>query len=41
MGPRNASRTPDAVSSKQEEPPEQLATVEYPEDDIKPEDIPF
>ncbi len=40
LGPRT-SRTPDAVSPKQEEPPEQLATVEYPEDEIKPEDIPF
>ena len=44
MGPRNAggSRTPDAVSPKQEEvAPETLETVEYPEDDIKPGDIPF
>ncbi|KKT41798.1 hypothetical protein A2W54_02540 [Candidatus Giovannonibacteria bacterium RIFCSPHIGHO2_02_43_13] len=41
MGPRNSSRTPDAVSPKQEEPPEALATVEYPEDEIRPEDIPF
>lgn len=45
MGPRpqgGGSRTPDTASSKQEEPsPEQLATVEYPEDDIKPDDIPF
>jgi|SRR3989344_3190647 len=44
LGPRppgGGGRTPDAVSPKQEEPPEQLATVEYPEDEIKPEDIPF
>ncbi len=45
MGPRppagGAGRTPDAVNPRQEAPPEELATVEYPEDDIKPEDIPF
>lgn len=43
MGPRaSGSRTPDATSPKQEdEAPEQLATVEYPEDEIKPEEIPF
>lgn len=45
LGPRppaGGSRTPDAVSPKQEEAPvEQLATVEYPEDEIKPDEIPF
>lgn len=44
MGPRSAGsgNTSDAVSPKQEdEAPEQLATVEYPEDEIKPDEIPF
>ena len=46
LGPRlggaGGNRMPDAVSPKHEEQaPEQLATVEYPEDDIKPDEIPF
>ena len=45
LGPRplgSGGRTLDAISPKQEEQtPEQLATVEYPEDDIKPDEIPF
>ena len=35
------NRTPGTANPKQEEPPEQLATVEYPEDEIKPDEIPF
>lgn len=42
MGPRSANRAPTESPAKQEEEaPEALATVEYPEDEIKPEDIPF
>ena len=44
MGPRGGgSRAPSAESpaKQEEEAPEILATVEYPEDEIKPEDIPF
>lgn len=47
MGPRNAfsGTGVQGGGSKKEEapmpPPEELATVEYPEDDIKPDDIPF
>ena len=42
MGPRG-NRPPSAESpaKQEEEAPEALATVEYPEDEIKPEDIPF
>lgn len=42
MGPRG-NRPPSAESptKQEEEVPETLATVEYPEDEIKPEDIPF
>lgn len=48
MGPRNGSGSSGgrvAPSSNEHEEtksaPEELATVEYPEDEIKPEDIPF
>jgi len=47
MGPRGAGGgfTGTPSGSKKEEasapPPEELATVEYPEDEIRPEDIPF
>lgn len=49
MGPRSADRLGGAGSAKgasadmseQSPAPEPLATVEYPEDEIKPEDIPF
>lgn len=41
MGPRSAGKAPAETPAKEEEPPETLATVEYPEDEIKPEDIPF
>ncbi|KKT57686.1 MAG: Single-stranded DNA-binding protein [Candidatus Giovannonibacteria bacterium GW2011_GWC2_44_9] len=44
MGPRGGgNRAPSAESpaKQEEEAPEILATVEYPEDEIKPEDIPF
>src|SRR3989338_11417854 len=44
LGPRTSgggNRTPGTANPKQEEPPEQLATVEYPEDEIKPDEIPF
>ncbi|MEK9175793.1 MAG: single-stranded DNA-binding protein [Patescibacteria group bacterium] len=46
MGPRSNSffgsgGTPPANEPEQKSEPEELATVEYPEDEIKPEDIPF
>lgn len=45
MGPRGAGgNTSRDSADKQEQPAtvsEEIATVEYPEDDIKPEDIPF
>ena len=44
LGPRTSgggNRTPGTANPKQEEPPEQLAKVEYPEDEIKPDEIPF
>lgn len=41
MGPRSAGKATAETPAKEEEPPETLATVEYPEDEIKPEDIPF
>lgn len=43
MGPRGGARPPSAENpaKQEEETPEALATVEYPEDEIKPEDIPF
>src|SRR3989338_313165 len=43
MGPRGGNRPQSAenTTKQEEEAPEALATVEYPEDEIKPEDIPF
>ena len=43
MGPRGAGGGGAAPAEKpaDEAPTEELATVEYPEDEIKPEDIPF
>lgn len=44
MGPRSNSSfggSAPANEPEQKSEPEELATVEYPEDEIKPEDIPF
>lgn len=43
MGPKNASSFGVSPTNKPEQKSEseELATVEYPEDEIKPEDIPF
>ena len=48
MGPRQSFGATGAMShgsvdkvEQPQSPPEELATVEYPEDDIRPEDIPF
>jgi len=43
MGPRSqgSGSAPSKAEAAEEIQSEQLATVEYPEDDIKPEDIPF
>src|SRR3989344_5827392 len=43
MGPRGGNHPQSAENpvKQEEEAPEALATVEYPEDEIKPEDIPF
>lgn len=45
MGPRPGGQRPSGQTTPSDQqpaqPPEQLATVEYPEDEIKPEDIPF
>lgn len=48
LGPRSAGKPPADSESSQAGPPksegfggEQLATVEYPEDEIKPDEIPF
>ncbi len=44
MGPRGGGARPPSAENpakQEEEAPEILATVEYPEDEIKPEDIPF
>jgi len=45
LGPKNiGSASPRAENQTHTEfnkSPEQLETVEYPEDDIRPEDIPF
>ena len=43
MGPRGGPHAPfvENPAKQEEEAPEILATVEYPEDEIKPEDIPF
>jgi single-strand DNA-binding protein len=37
----NAATAPDAKEPAQENPGDQVDTVEYPEEDINPEDIPF
>lgn len=46
MGPRRSGEYSGGGSKTEAEPstptmPEEIATVEYPEDEIKPEDIPF
>lgn len=41
LGPRPGGQRPASGDQQPASPPEQLATVEYPEDEIKPDEIPF
>lgn len=40
-GPQGASATPGTASSKGKAPAAEMDTIEYPQEDINPEDIPF